>query len=80
MMLMKIVKLKEVKILPNVHEVDARKLYDTEKDQIIHITLKSGERLKKHVPPIDVVFHILVRERNRRNWRRRTRSRTRYTY
>lgn len=56
---MKIVKLKEVKILSNVHEVDARKLYDTEKAQIIHITLKSGEKLKKHVTPVDVVFYVL---------------------
>lgn len=44
---------------PNPHGVDARKIYDSEKAQVIHITLRPGERLKRHVTPVDVIFYVL---------------------
>ena len=56
---MKIVKWKNVEITQNPHGVDARKLYDTEYAQVVHITLKPGERLKKHITPVDVIFYVL---------------------
>lgn len=41
------------------HGVDARKIYDTEHATIVHITLKPGESLKKHITPVDVAFYVL---------------------
>jgi len=56
---MKVVKVEEVEIAPNPHGVDARMLYDAEKVQVVHVTLKPGERLKKHVTSTDVLFYVL---------------------
>ena len=56
---MKVVKLNEQKIAETPHKVDVRKLYDTEKAQAIHITLKPGEALLKHITPVDVFFYVL---------------------
>ena len=39
--------------------MDAHKLYDTEKAQAIHIELKPGGSLKKHITPVDVFFYVL---------------------
>ena len=43
----------------NPHNVKAAKLYDSEHAQAIHITLKPGESLKKHITPVDVFFYVL---------------------
>jgi len=51
---------------PNPHGVDARKIYDSEKAQVIHITLRPGERLKPHIAPVDVIFYVLE---GRETWR-----------
>ena len=59
---MKVTKWESVEKHPNPHGVDARKLYDTENAQIIHIKLNPGERLKKHITPVDVVFYVLEGE------------------
>ena len=40
----------------NPHGVDARKLYDEESAQAVHLTLKPGEALRKHITPTDVFF------------------------
>jgi len=40
----------------------SKSFHDREHVQIIHIILKSGERLKKHITPVDVVFYVLRRE------------------
>lgn len=53
------VKWKDIPVHDNVHGVDARKVYDKERAQIVHITLKPGERLKPHITPVDVVFYVL---------------------
>jgi len=37
-------------------------MYDDEKAQVIHIVLKPGERLRRHVTPVDVVFYVLEGE------------------
>lgn len=57
--MIKIIRLQEAPKAENPHGVDVRKLYDTEHAQAIHITLLPGEKLKKHITPVDVFFYIL---------------------
>ncbi|PKL66578.1 MAG: cupin domain-containing protein [Methanobacteriales archaeon HGW-Methanobacteriales-1] len=59
---MKIVNWKEIKSAPNPHGVDARKIYDTENAVAVHMIIKPGEFLKKHVTPVDVFFYVLEGE------------------
>jgi len=46
----------------NPHAVDVRTLYDHPAAQIMHMTLKPGERLKPHKTPVDAVFYVLEGE------------------
>jgi len=59
---MKIIDVTNADITPNPHGVDARKIYDTENAQAVHITLKPKESLKKHITPVDVFFYVLEGE------------------
>lgn len=59
MIKVKIVEIANVKSSPNPHGVDARKIYDTENAVAVHMTLKPGESLKKHITPVDVFFYVL---------------------
>lgn len=43
----------------NPHQVDVRKLYDSEHAQMMHITLQPGESLKPHKTPVDAIFYVL---------------------
>lgn len=56
---MKIIDVKNVPLAETPHKVDVRKLYDTEHAVAVHITLKPGESLKKHITPVDVFFYVL---------------------
>jgi mannose-6-phosphate isomerase-like protein (cupin superfamily) len=56
---MKIVKVNSVDKMKNPHGIDAKKLYDTEHAQTMHLTLQPGEALKSHMTPVDVFFYIL---------------------
>jgi len=56
---MKTIDVKVAQSLVNPHGVDARKLYDTEHAQVMHLTLKPGEQLKRHITPVDVFFYVL---------------------
>lgn len=56
---MKIRKVSDTPVNENPHKVDARKIYDTETAQAVHIYLKPGEGLKPHITPVDVFFYIL---------------------
>ena len=56
---MKIVKVTDVETMKNPHSIIAKKIYDTEHAQTMHLTLQAGESLKKHVTPVDVFFYIL---------------------
>jgi mannose-6-phosphate isomerase-like protein (cupin superfamily) len=47
---------------PNPHKVHASRIYDTEHAQVVHILLKPGENLKKHITPADVFFYVLEGE------------------
>jgi len=46
-------------VLANPHGVEARKLYDSQHAQVMHITLGPGQSLKKHTTPVDVFFYVL---------------------
>ena len=56
---MKIVRVKEAEPIPNPHNVEAKKIYDTENGQAIHLSLKPGESLRRHITPVDVFFYVL---------------------
>ena len=56
---MKIVDLKKAELNPNPHNVETKKIYDTENAMVVHIMLKPGESLKRHITPVDVFFYVL---------------------
>ena len=56
---MKTVDVKKAEFNPNPHNVEAKRLYDTENALVVHITLKPGESLKRHITPVDVFFYVL---------------------
>ncbi len=56
---MEIIDVKNAKTVDNPHNVRVSKLYDTEHAQAVHIVLEPGERLKKHITPVDVFFYVL---------------------
>jgi len=56
---MKIIDVNNIENSKNPHNVDARKIYDTENAQVVHMTLKPGESLKRHITPVDVFFYVL---------------------
>ena len=45
--------------IDNPHRVDSRKLFSDKKASIIHLTLQPGEKLLRHITPVDVVFYVL---------------------
>ncbi len=47
---------------PNPHGVQASLIYDTEQAQAVHILLKPGESLRRHITPVDVFFYVLEGE------------------
>jgi quercetin dioxygenase-like cupin family protein len=49
---MKITEMKNTALNPNPHQVEAKKLYDTENAMVVHIVLKPGESLKRHITPL----------------------------
>jgi mannose-6-phosphate isomerase-like protein (cupin superfamily) len=59
---MKIVEIKNAESRQNPHGVDARIISDNKNAQAVHIALKPGEALKKHITPVDVFFYILEGE------------------
>jgi quercetin dioxygenase-like cupin family protein len=56
---MTIKKLHETDIMENAHRVDARNLYKKPEAMVTVITLQPGERLKRHITPVDVAFYVL---------------------
>jgi quercetin dioxygenase-like cupin family protein len=56
---MKVVEVNSAQEKPNPHNVSVRMLYNTEHAQAVHIELKPGESLKKHITPVDVFFYVL---------------------
>ena len=56
---MKIIKVDSVSVFQNPHEVEAKKIYEKEKNAIIHMALKPGQSLKKHTAPVNVFVYVL---------------------
>ena len=56
---MKIIDIKDVQISDTPHKVDVKKLMNFEHATIVHIELKPGEAVKKHITPVDVNFYVL---------------------
>ncbi len=53
------IKVSDASTMKNVHQVDARKLYDKDTAQAVHLELQAGESLKRHITPVDVFFFVL---------------------
>ena len=56
---MKIKRLDETGIMKNAHGVDARNLYNTDDAMVTVITLAPGQKLKRHITPVDVAFYVV---------------------
>jgi mannose-6-phosphate isomerase-like protein (cupin superfamily) len=56
---MKIIDIKDVQIADTPHKVAVKKLFNIEHGTFVHIELKPGEALKRHLTPVDVIFYIL---------------------
>ncbi|MDD3407106.1 MAG: cupin domain-containing protein [Methanomicrobium sp.] len=52
-------KVSDISSEKNPHNVDARKIYETEHATAVVITLNPKESLKKHKTPVDVFFYVL---------------------
>jgi len=56
---LEITKVSETSSSKNPHGVDARPIYAHPNAQVIVLTLKPGESLKRHITPVDVFFYVL---------------------
>ncbi|AEH61447.1 Cupin 2 conserved barrel domain protein [Methanosalsum zhilinae DSM 4017] len=56
---MKIIDVESEPIHKNPHGVDARRIYNRDHGQAIHIELNTGQSLNKHITPVDVFFYVL---------------------
>jgi len=59
---MKSVKWTDFEITPNPHGIDARILWESEHLQLVHITLKPGEKLKKHITPKELFLSLMLKK------------------
>jgi quercetin dioxygenase-like cupin family protein len=56
---MKILDIKELEISKTAHKVAVKKMHETKDVTIVHIMLKPGESLLKHITPVDAHFYVL---------------------
>jgi mannose-6-phosphate isomerase-like protein (cupin superfamily) len=56
---MKAIEIKNVPVNPNPHGIETKKFHENDYVQAVHITLKPGEKLKKHITAVDVFFYVL---------------------
>lgn len=56
---MEIRKIFETEAFVNGHGVEARKFYQNEQLMMVHLSLKPGDVIVKHVAPLDVNFLVL---------------------
>ncbi len=59
---MEITRVAETEPGKNPHGVETRKIYDHENALGVHILLNPGERLRRHITPVDVMFYVLEGE------------------
>ena len=62
MSIIQIIKIDKVNIADTPHKVAVKKLLSYEHATLVHIELKPGESLKKHITPVDVAFYVLEGE------------------
>ncbi len=56
---MKVTKIMEIEAFQNPHSVEAKRLYNLNGTEVIHMSLKPGQSLKKHITPVNVIFYII---------------------
>ncbi len=56
---MKMIEVNKAEISDTPHKLDVRQLISNPYIATVHITLESGEALKKHITPVDALFYIL---------------------
>jgi mannose-6-phosphate isomerase-like protein (cupin superfamily) len=56
---LKVLNATDGELLKTPHQGEIRKIINYEHATIVHIELKPGESLKKHVTPVDVCFYVL---------------------
>lgn len=56
---MNTIRVSEQPLADNAHGIDVRRVYDTEHALASHLTLKPGEKLIRHITPVDVFFYVL---------------------
>jgi quercetin dioxygenase-like cupin family protein len=61
-MMMEITRVADTAPGKNPHGVETKKIYDHENARGVHILLKPGERLRRHITPVDVMFYVLEGE------------------
>ena len=59
---MHIIKLDGMPVVKTPHNVAVKPIYSFEHATVVHIELKPGETLKKHITPVDVLFYVLEGE------------------
>lgn len=57
--MVEITKVSEVVSKENPHGVDARPVYVHDNAQVVILTLKPGDSLRRHITPVDVFFNVL---------------------
>ena len=60
--IIQIIKVDNVNIADTPHKVAVKKLLSFEHATFVHIELKPGESLKRHITPVDVAFYVLEGE------------------
>ena len=56
---MEITYVRDQKPVDNMHNVDARKVYNKPSAQVVVMILQPGESLNPHKTPVDVFFYVL---------------------
>jgi mannose-6-phosphate isomerase-like protein (cupin superfamily) len=56
---MKVIEIINVPASPNLHGIETKLFHENDYVQAVHISLKPGEKLKKHITFVDVFFYVL---------------------
>ncbi len=56
---MKAIEIINVPASPNPHGIETKLFHENDYVQAVHISLKPGEKLKKHITSVDVFFYVL---------------------
>jgi len=59
---MEIKRVADTELGKNPHGVETKKIYDHMNALGVHILIMPGERLRRHITPVDVLFYVLEGE------------------